>query len=58
MWTKFLGALHEFGTAAGLLYLADRALRRLSQRAGLHVYELMCQPINGQPMLPARISRN
>ncbi|MCW5632286.1 MAG: hypothetical protein KIT17_03040 [Rubrivivax sp.] len=58
MWEKLGAALREFGAAAGLLYLIDRALRRLSPRTGLVVYELMCQPIDGRPLLPERMARH
>lgn len=46
----------EFGAAAGALYLLDRLLRATSSRLGLHVYELMVQPIVAKPLLPPRLS--
>jgi hypothetical protein len=58
MWPRFRNVLREFGATAGLLYLADRALRGLSQGMGLYVYELMCQPIDERPVLPARMSNS
>lgn len=47
-------ALREFGWGAGLLYLADQALSRLSPRCRLHVYDLMVQPVPAEPLLPTR----
>lgn len=58
MWGKLTAALREFGIVSGLLYVADRALRALSPRCGLYMYELMCQPIDGKPILPERMGRN
>lgn len=55
--SKLAGAFRDFGIAAGLLYLADHALRRLSPRLGLQVYELMAQPIGAAPLLPAARTR-
>ena len=54
MLAKFAGAIKEFGLAAGMLYVADRALRMLSPRLGLFVYELMAQPIPDKPLLSAK----
>ena len=57
MLAKFAGAIKEFGLAAGMLYVADRALRMLSPRLGLFVYELMAQPIPDKPLLSANLAR-
>lgn len=57
MFRKFAGAIEEFGVVAGLLYVADRALRALSPRLGLFVYELMAQPIPDKPVLSANLAR-
>jgi hypothetical protein len=51
-------AVREFGLPAGMLYLADRALRRLSNRAGLYVYELMVQPITGAALLTPGLTKH
>lgn len=56
MFDKLAGAIKEFGLAAGLLYVIDRALRRLSPRLGLYVYELMAQPIPEKPVLSAKLA--
>lgn len=56
-WSKVSGPFREFGAAAGLLYAADRVLRRLWPRAGIYVYEMMAQPIGPQPLLPERLAR-
>ena len=50
--------LREFGWAAGMAYVIDRALRKLSPSLGLYVYEFMVQPIGGPPLLPPNLSRN
>lgn len=55
--SKLAGVFRDFGFAAGLLYLADQALRRLSPRLGLQVYELMAQPISAAPLLPLARTR-
>lgn len=55
--SKLAGVFRDFGFAAGLLYLADHALRRLSPRLGLQVYELMAQPISAAPLLPPARTR-
>lgn len=57
MFGKLASAIKEFGLVAGLLYVADRALRALSPRLGLFVYELMAQPIPDKPLLPASLAR-
>lgn len=57
MWRKLAGVFEDFGFAAGSLYLADHALRRLSPRLGLQVYELMVQPISAAPLLPPARTR-
>lgn len=55
---RALGPFKEFGAVGGTLYLIDRALRAVSPRLGLHVYELMEQPIDGRALLPSRLSLN
>lgn len=58
MLRRVLGPFKEFGFWAGALYAADRALRSLSPRLGLYVYELMVQPISGKPLLPPNLAKN
>ncbi len=58
MWRKIVGVFDEFGLAVGALYLGDRALRWLSPRLRLQVYELMAQPVGSQPLLPPARVRN
>ena len=55
---RLLGPFREFGFGVGLLYMADRALRALSPKCGLYVYELLAQPIVGKPLLPSGLARN
>ena len=57
MFDRLAGVAKEYGVAAGTLYLIDRALRALSSRLGLYVYEFMVQPITGKPMLPANFTK-
>lgn len=57
MLSKLAGAIKDFGLVAGLLYVADRALRTLSPSLGLFVYELMAQPIPDKPVLSANLAR-
>jgi hypothetical protein len=54
MLRRLLAPFQEFGWAAGAIYLADRALRRMSPRCGLYCYELMAQPVPAGPLLPRR----
>ena len=58
MWHKLKAPFKEFGFLAGLLYAADRVLRRLSSSCGLYVYELMAQPISAKPLLPPNLVKN
>ena len=58
MWRLITGPFREFGALAGSLYVIDRVLRHISPRLGLCVYELMVQPITGQPLLPPNLVRN
>jgi hypothetical protein len=58
LWRRALGPFKEFGLWAGTLYVLDRGLRTLSPQLGLYVYELMEQPIDGRPLLPARLAQN
>jgi hypothetical protein len=53
---RIVSPFREFGVLAGLLYVIDRTLSRLSPRARLHVYEMMVQPITDKPLL-ARFSQ-
>lgn len=55
---RLAGPWREFGLAAGTLYVLDRALRRVSPRLGLRVYELMVQPIGVKALLPHNLARN
>lgn len=57
MFNRLAGPFREFGLAAGLLYLVGRALRAISPRLNLYVYELMVQPIPDAPLLPERLSK-
>jgi hypothetical protein len=57
-WWRALGPFREFGMLAGALYALDRLLRMLSPRVGLHVYELLEQPIDGRALLPGRLAQN
>ena len=50
MWRRIVGPFKEFGLAAGALYALDRALRGISPRFGLFVYELMVQ-LRGAPAI-------
>lgn len=58
MWRRVIGPFREFGLRAGFLYALDRAMRSLSPRLGLFVYELIVQPITDKPMLPTGLARN
>jgi len=58
LWRRLVGVFKEFGPFAGALYLLDRALRALSPRMGLYVYELMEQPIDGRPLLSGRLAKD
>lgn len=55
---RLAGPFREFGAVAGSLYMIDRAMRSLSPRLGLQVYEFMVQPIGGKPLLPPNLSKN
>ncbi|HZF80791.1 MAG TPA: GNAT family N-acetyltransferase [Rubrivivax sp.] len=57
-WRRVFGPFKEFGLAAGALYVVDRVLRSVSPRCGLYVYELVVQPLDGKPLLPARMTKN
>jgi hypothetical protein len=52
---RLLSPFREFGLFAGLLYMMDRAMGRLSSRLRLFYYELMVQPIPEAPILPERL---
>ena len=55
---RLAAPLREFGWWGGALYLADRALQRLSARMRLHAYDLMVQPIVAGDLPGARLARN
>lgn len=55
---RLTSPFREFGFGAGLLYLLDRLLGRLSPSLGLQVYEFMVQPIGDKPLLPPNLSKN
>ncbi|MDO9071928.1 MAG: hypothetical protein Q7U73_01585 [Rubrivivax sp.] len=55
---RLAGPFREFGAVAGSLYMLDRAMRSLSPRLGLQVYEFMVQPIGSKPLLPPNLSKN
>lgn len=57
-WQRLKAPFRDFGVAAGMLYLIDRVLRRISPRLGLQVYEFMVQAIGGPRLLPAGLSKN
>lgn len=48
----------SFGPWSGLLYVADRLLRRLSPRLNLNVYEFVMQPVPEKPLLTPRLAAN
>lgn len=58
MWQRLASPFKVFGPLAGLLYLIDRLLQRLSPKLGLCVYELMVQPIVAKPLLPATLAKH
>jgi hypothetical protein len=55
---RLAAPFREFGGVAGTLYLLNRALRSLSPRLGLYVYEFMVQPIGVGPLLPPNLTRH
>lgn len=50
-------AVTAFGLGDGILYLFHQVLRRASSGCGLHVYELMAQPITSAPLLPDNLAK-
>jgi hypothetical protein len=50
--SRLSSPFREFGVGAGLVYVLDRLLHKLSARAGLYLYELVEQPVQGQVLLP------
>jgi hypothetical protein len=54
---RIAGPFREFGFS-GVIYAADRLLRRLHPRVGLVLYDLMSQPITDRPLLPAGLARH
>src|SRR5262245_53377965 len=57
VWRRALGRFKEFGLTAGPLYVLDRVLQTVSPRLRLLAYELMDQPIDGRPLLPANLTK-
>ena len=57
MLAKLMNPFSDFGFFAGLLYVLDQVLRRLSPNLRLYFYELLVQPIPEGPLLPTRLSR-
>ena len=57
MLSRLTGPFREFGAFAGLAYLVDRLLGRVSSRLSLRVYELMVQPISDKPYIPVRMTK-
>lgn len=57
LWRRALGPFKEFGLGAGTLYALDRVLQAVSPRLRLLAYELMEQPIDGRPLLPAKLTK-
>jgi hypothetical protein len=55
---RLAAPFRELGWLAGLLYLIDRGLQRLSPRLRLFAYEFMAQPIPDTPLLPSSLSKN
>ena len=58
LWQRITGPFREFGVGAGVLYLIDRLLRRISPRLALYAYEFMAQPISAGPQLPANLTKS
>jgi len=57
MLERYASPFKTFGLFAGLVYAIDRALARLSPACRLYFYDLMVQPIPGQPLPGSRPSR-
>ena len=57
MISKLVEPFRQFGVFAGLLYALDRVLSRISANLRLRYYELLLQPITGQPLLAGRLSQ-
>lgn len=58
MWRRLIAPFREFGWLDGALYSFDRVLRRMSERCGLYVYDLMAQPISAKPLLAPQRLKN
>lgn len=56
--SRLASPFRQFGFGAGLLYVIDRALQRLSPNWRLYVYEFMAQPITEKPLLSANLAKN
>lgn len=54
---KLADLYRQYGLVTGLFYGIDRMLQRLSSRLRLYAYQVMVQPIAGQPLLPERFAR-
>ena len=57
MFERLTSPFREFGAFAGLLYLIDRGLARLSSGHHLYYYEIMVQPIPAEPLVPERFRK-
>lgn len=55
---RLFGPIREFGPLAGMLYLLDRLLSRVSAHLGIRAYEFMVQPIVDRPLVPERFVRS
>lgn len=58
LWQRIASPFRNFGAVAGMLYVIDRLLRRLSPRLALYVYEFMAQPIVERALLSANLAKN
>jgi hypothetical protein len=48
---RWLDPFAELGAAAGTVYIVDRALKRISPTLGVHLHDLIEQPVAGPPLL-------
>lgn len=58
MWLKLVEPFRLFGWRAGPLYIIARLLGALSPNLALYAYELMVQPITGEPLLSTNLAKN
>lgn len=56
MLKRITSPMTEFGWFAGLLYVVDRLLQRISPSLRLYSYELLVQPIPEAPLLPGKLA--